>query len=664
MQIVRKNMVKLDRRYIERLSELYPTIADASTEIINLNSILNLPKGTEHFITDIHGEYQAFSHVLRNGSGAVRKKINEVYGRTLPEKDIRELATLIYYPSEKIELVKKTTELQSEMEDWYRVMLYRLIEVCKYVAGKYTRSKVRKAMPVEYAYVIEELITERNDIADKERYYDSIISTIIRIGRSDSFIKAIAELIRRLVVDHLHILGDIYDRGYGPDDIMDCLMDYHSLDIQWGNHDIEWMGASVGQRACIANVIRFCARYGNLDILEEGYGINLLPLAQFATKTYGDDPCTHFPIKDAVSVGDEHELNVRIYKAICILQFKLEGQLVKKRKEFHMEDRNLLEKIDYSNYTIEINGKRYDLLDHNLPTIDPKNPNALSFEEEYVMERLESAFKNCRRLHKHMELLLRKGALYTVYNGNLLYHGCMPLTEDGRFKEVDVYGKKCKGKELYDYLDILVRRAFYSHDQEAKEQGKDILWWIWCNKDSPLFGKAKMATFERIMIAEKETHEEKKTPYYELLDDEKVITGILAEFGLEGPHTHIINGHVPVKRGDTPTRCNGRVLIIDGGFSKAYQGTTGIAGYTLIFNSWGMRLVSHEPFTSMEDAVASGRDIHSDKVAAEQYPFRLTVGATDIGQQLREQIEELEQLLEAYRSGDIVEKNKRRDWFK
>lgn len=646
------------------MSELYPTIADASTEIINLNSILNLPKGTEHFITDIHGEYQAFSHVLRNGSGAVRKKINEVYGRTLPEKDVRELATLIYYPSEKIELVKKTTELQSEMEDWYRVMLYRLIEVCKYVAGKYTRSKVRKAMPVEYAYVIEELITERNDIADKERYYDSIISTIIRIGRSDSFIKAIAELIRRLVVDHLHILGDIYDRGYGPDDIMDCLMDYHSLDIQWGNHDIEWMGASVGQRACIANVIRFCARYGNLDILEEGYGINLLPLAQFATKTYGDDPCTHFPIKDAVSVGDEHELNLRIYKAICILQFKLEGQLVKKRKEFHMEDRNLLEKIDYSDYTIEIDGKRYDLLDHNLPTIDPKNPNALSFEEEYVMERLESAFKNCRRLHKHMELLLRKGALYTVYNGNLLYHGCMPLTEDGQFKEVDVYGKKYKGKELYDYLDTLVRRAFYSHDPEAKEQGKDILWWIWCNKDSPLFGKEKMATFERIMIAEKETHEEKKTPYYELLDDEKVITGILAEFGLEGPHTHIINGHVPVKRGDTPTRCNGRVLIIDGGFSKAYQGTTGIAGYTLIFNSWGMRLVSHEPFTTMEDAVESGRDIHSDKVAAEQYPVRLTVGATDIGQQLREQIEELEQLLEAYRSGDIVEKNKRRDWFK
>ena len=656
---------KLDSRYLEILSELYPTIADASTEIINLNSILNLPKGTEHFITDIHGEYQAFSHVLRNGSGAVRKKINEVYGRTLPEKDIRELATLIYYPSEKIELVKKDIHDQHELSDWYRVMLYRLIEVCKYVSSKYTRSKVRKAMPQEYAYVIEELITERNDITDKQLYYDEIINTIIRIGRSDSFIKAIAELIRRLVVDHLHILGDIYDRGYGPDDIMDALMDYHSLDIQWGNHDIEWMGAAVGQRACIANVIRFCARYGNLDILEESYGINLLPLAHFATKTYGDDPCTYFQTKGEEIPGDERELNVRIYKAICILQFKLEGQLVKKRAEFGMEDRNVLEKIDFSDYTIELNGKRYNLLDHNLPTVDPENPNALSDEEEYVMERLESAFVNCRRLQKHMELLLRKGELYTVYNGNLLFHGCMPLTEEGQFKEVEIYGRKLKGRELYDYLDTLVRRAFYSSNEELREQGKDILWWIWCNKDSPLFGKEKMATFERCMIAEKETHEEKKTPYYSLLDNEEVVTRILSEFGLEGPHTHIINGHVPVKRGETPTKCGGRVLVIDGGFSRAYQGTTGIAGYTLIFNSWGMRLVAHEPFTSMEDAVASGRDIHSDKVAVEQYPHRLSVGDTDAGQKLREQIVELEQLLYAYRSGDIAEKNrKNRDLFK
>ena len=658
-------MEKLDSRYLERLSELYPTIADASTEIINLNSILNLPKGTEHFITDIHGEYEAFSHVLRNGSGAVRKKINEVYGRTLPERDIRELATLIYYPSEKIELVKKEMTTEYLMNDWYRVMLYRLIEMCKYVASKYTRSKVRKAMPAEYAYVIEELITERNDIADKESYYEEIINTIIRIGRSDSFIKAIAELIRRLVVDHLHILGDIYDRGYGPDDIMDALMEYHSLDIQWGNHDIEWMGAACGQRACIANVVRFCARYGNLDILEDRYGINILPLAQFATKTYGNDPCRYFQLKCAEIQGDERELNTRIYKAICVMQFKLEGQLVKKRTEFGMEDRNLLEKVDYSDYTITLDGKKYDLLDHNFPTIDPNDPNALSEEEEYVMERLESAFRSCRRLQKHMELLLRKGELYTVYNGNLLFHGCMPLTEDGDFKEVNVYGKKLKGRELYDYLDMLVRRAFYSHDPVLKEQGKDILWWIWCNKDSPLFGKSKMATFERALIAEKETHEEIKTPYYRFLDDERVVDNILTEFGLHGDHTHIINGHVPVKRGELPTKCNGKVLVIDGGFSRAYQGTTGIAGYTLIFNSRGMRLVAHEPFAGMEEAVASGRDIHSDNVAVEQYPFRLSVGDSDMGQKLREQIDELEQLLEAYRSGDIVEKNRKgRNWLR
>lgn len=653
-------MKKLDRRYLERLSELYRTIAEASTEIINLNSILNLPKGTEHFITDIHGEYEAFSHVLRNGSGAVRKKINEVYGRTLSEKDIRELATLIYYPSEKIALVKKAGHGPTEMDDWYRVMLYRLIEVCKYVSSKYTRSKVRKAMPEEYAYVIEELITERNDIADKQQYYDSIVNTIIRIGRADSFIKAIAELIRRMVVDHLHILGDIYDRGYGPAEIMDVLMDYHSLDIQWGNHDIEWMGATAGHWACIANVIRFCARYGNLDILEDGYGINLLPLAQFATNTYGDDPCEFFQTKGTETIGNEREMNVRIYKAICILQFKLEGQLVKKRKEFGMEDRNLLEKINYGDYTIELNGKTYNLLDRNLPTVDPKDPNALSKEEQYVMERLEGAFVNCKRLQRHMELLLRKGSLYKVYNGNLLFHGCMPLTEEGEFKEVEIYGRRLKGKALLDYLDTLVRRAFYSHNPEHREQGKDILWWIWCNKDSPLFGKDKMATFERIMLAEKETYEEKKTPYYRLIEEDEVVTRILAEFGLEGEHAHIINGHVPVKRGENPTKCNGRVLVIDGGFSKAYQGTTGIAGYTLVFNSWGMRLIAHEPFTSMEDAVATGVDIHSDYVAAEAYPYRLSVGDTDIGVKIREQIDELEQLLEAYRSGDIAERNRRR----
>ncbi len=649
-------MEKLDRRYLERLAQLYPTIAKASTEIINLSSILNLPKGTEHFITDIHGEYEAFSHVLRNGSGAVRKKIYEVFGHTLPEKDIRELATLTYYPTQKIELVKKEIRDPDELNDWYKVMLYRLIEVCKHTSSKYTRSKVRKALPEDFRYVIEELITEKSDIADKEAYYEEIINTIIRIGNAENFIKALSRLVRRLVVDHLHILGDIYDRGYGPDEIMDTLMEYHSLDIQWGNHDIEWMGAACGQLACIANVVRIQARYGNLDILEEGYGINILPLAQFALNTYGDDPCRQFQIKGDGNVGEEKELNICIHKAISIIQFKLEGQLVRKRPEYGMEDRDLLSRIDFDTMTIELDGKRYELLDKNLPTVDPADPNKLSAEEEYVMERLQSAFMNCRRLQEHMHLLLHKGALYTVTNGNLLFHGCVPMTEDGDFKEVNIYGKNYKGKALYDCLDALIRRAYFSVDPVERDKGRDIMWWIWCNKDSPLFGKEKMATFERCMIAEKETHHEGKTPYYQLLDDQEVIEKILREFGLGGDQTHIINGHVPVKKGDTPTRCGGKLLIIDGGFSKAYQGKTGIAGYTLIYNSWGMRLVAHEPFTSMEDAVRTGRDIHSDKVAVEKFSSRQTIGDTDIGVRLRAEINELEQLLEAYRSGELVEK--------
>ena len=649
-------MEQLDRRYLERLAQLYPTIAKASTEIINLSSILNLPKGTEHFITDIHGEYESFSHVLRNGSGAVKKKISEVYGRTLPEKDIKELATLVYYPREKIDLVKKEITDEAELNDWYKVMLYRLIDVCKHTSSKYTRSKVRKAMPEDFRYVIEELITEKADIADKEAYYEEIINTIIRIGNADNFIKALSRLVRRLVVDQLHILGDIYDRGYGPDEIMDTLMAYHSLDIQWGNHDIEWMGAACGQLACIANVVRIQARYGNLDILEEGYGINLIPLAQFAVNTYGDDPCTCFQTKGEEKARSEKEMDMRIHKAISIIQFKLEGQLVRRRPEYHMEDRDLLSRIDFDTMKVEVDGKYYDLLDKNLPTVDPADPNRLSPEEEYVMERLQSAFMNCRRLQEHMQLLLRKGALYNVINGNLLYHGCVPMTEDGDFKEVEIYGKKYRGKSLYDCLDALVRRAFFAVDPVRKEEGRDIMWWIWCNKDSPLFGKDKMATFERCMIAEKETHSEGKTPYYQLLDDKDVIEKILREFGLEGEHTHIINGHVPVKRGQSPTKCGGKLLIIDGGFSKAYQGTTGIAGYTLIYNSWGMRLVAHEPFTSKEDAVLTGRDIHSDKVAVEKFQTRQTIGDTDIGIKLKAEIEELEQLLAAYRSGELVEK--------
>ncbi len=651
-------MEELERKYLERLSELYPTIAKASTEVINLSSIMNLPKGTEHFITDIHGEYEAFQHVLKNGSGAVRKKVTEVYGRTLSQEDIRELSTLIYYPQEKIALVRKT-RTEEQMNDWYKVMLYRLIAVCRYTASKYTRAKVRKMLPPDFAYVIEELITERDDVEDKEAYYEEIINTIIRIRRADEFITALSELIPRLTVDHLHILGDIYDRGDGAADIMDKLMEHHSLDIQWGNHDIVWMGAAVGQPCCIANVVRVCARYGNLGTLEDDYGINLLPLATFALKTYGDDPCTVFKLKGSSGYSaEETGLDIRIHKAISIIQFKLQGQLAHKRPEFHMEDRCVMEMIDYEHGTFTEDGKTYQLLDTNFPTVDPADPNRLSEEEEAVMERLKSAFTGCKRLQAHMNFLLNSGSLYKVYNGNLLYHGCMPLDENGDFKEVRIFDRFFRGKALYDRLDTFIRRAFFSTNPVHREQGRDILWWIWCDRDSPLFGKDKMTTFERYFIAEKETHVEHKNPYYSLLDNEEVIDKILKEFGLEGGHCHIINGHVPVKKGEKPMKCNGKVLIIDGGFSKAYQGETGIAGYTLIFNSWGLRLVAHEPFTSTEDAIRRGTDIHSDRVMVEQYTQRLTVGDTDAGKHIRERIADMERLLDAYRSGMIAEKIK------
>ena len=651
-------MKDYDQKYLERLSELYPTIAKASTEIINLSSILNLPKGTEHFITDVHGEYEAFSHVLKNGSGAVRKKVTEVFGKALSAGGIRDLCSLIYYPEEKLDIVKKEMT-EEQLTDWYKIMLYRLIAVCRYTASKYSRSRIRKQLPEDFAYVIEELITEKDDIADKEAYYEEIINTIIRINRADVFITALAELIPKFTVDHLHILGDIYDRGSGADDIMDKLLEYHSLDIQWGNHDIVWMGAAAGQLCCIANVIRVSARYGNLSTLEDGYGINLLPLATFAVKTYGDDPCSCFHLKAAADSDlEDLDMNMRIHKAISVIQFKLEGQLARKRPEFRMENRAVMEFIDYEKGSVTLEGKTYMLKDSHFPTVDPSDPNRLSDEEAAVMERLRSAFRNCRRLQQHMQFLLNNGSFYKVCNGNLLYHGCMPLDENGQFRDVAVYDRTLKGRALYDRLDKLVRRAFFSMNPVHREEGRDILWWIWSHRDSPLFGKSKMATFERYFLAEKETHTEEKNVYYELLDNEAVVDSILSEFGLEGPHCHIINGHVPVKKGQSPIHCGGKLLVIDGGFSKAYQGTTGIAGYTLIYNSWGVRLVAHEPFTSTEDAIRFGTDIHSDRVMVEQYPGRLSIADTDAGQDLRERIEELEVLLDAYRSGTIVEKTR------
>ena len=651
-----KELKELQKRYLTRLSDLYPTIAAASTEIINLQAILNLPKGTEHFLTDVHGEYEAFSHVLKNGSGSVRRKIEDVFGNTMSAADKKSLATLIYYPRAKMDLIRQT---ETNMEDWYKVHLYRLIEVAKRAASKYTRSKVRKALPPNFAYVIEELITEKAEVHDKESYYNEIISTIIRIGRAEDFIEAISELIQRLVVDHLHIVGDIYDRGPGPHIIMDKLMSYHSVDIQWGNHDILWMGAAAGQWGCIANVIRICARYGNLDILEDGYGINLLPLAAFALRIYGDDPCICFRLKAVEGIDpDEMQMNMRIHKAISIIQFKVEAQINGRQKAFHLENRALLHRIDFEKGTIELDGKKYPLLDTAFPTVDPKDPYAFTQEEEEIMKRLEKAFLHCEKLQRHMRFLLNKGSLYKVYNDNLLYHGCVPLTEDGKLKEIRLFGKSYGGKELYDVLDSYVRKGFFALDENERQDGKDIMWYIWLHPDSPLFGKDKMATFERYFLQDAETHIEKKNPYYSLLENEKVINQILEEFGLDPAVSHIVNGHVPVKRkdGENPVKCGGKVLVIDGGFSKAYQKETGIAGYTLIFNSYGLLLVAHEPFESTESAIAKEKDIHSETMIVKRVRERLLVGDTDIGEELKRQVKDLERLLVAYRNGELREK--------
>ena len=649
-------MKALEEKYLERLSELFPTIASASTEIINLQAIVNLPKGTEHFLTDIHGEYEAFAHVLKNGSGSVKRKIDDVFANTMSSRDKQTLATLIYYPREKMERIR---EEEPNMDDWYKIMLYRLIEVSKRAASKYTRSKVRKALPKDFAYVIEELITEKPGLTDKGSYYNSIISTIIRIGRAEEFIVALCELIQRLVVDHLHIVGDIYDRGPGPHLIMDKLMEYHSVDIQWGNHDILWMGAAAGQKCCIANVIRICARYGNLDILEDGYGINLLPLATFAWKQYAKDPCECFKLKGSDNCKpQEMELNMKMHKAISIIQFKIEGQVAGLYPEFGFKNRNFLDKINYEEGTIQIDGKTYTLLDDYFPTIDPKDPYRLSGEEEEIMQRLVSAFQNCEKLQRHMRFLLNKGSLYKVYNSNLLYHGCVPLNDDGSLKNVKVYGKTYKGKSLYDIMDTYVRKGFFAMDPEEKRKGRDLMWYIWQGADSPLFGKSKMATFERYFLGEKELWKEKKNAYYELLEDEKVMNGILDEFGMDKEISHIINGHVPVKtkNGENPIKCGGKVLVIDGGFSKAYQKETGIAGYTLIYNSYGLILAAHDPFESTEAAIEKERDIHSDSVVVKRTLERKTVGDTDTGKKLKERIKDLEELLCAYRSGAISEK--------
>lgn len=649
-------MESIELKYLKSMAKQYPTIASAATEIINLQAILNLPKSTEHFLTDIHGEYEQFNHVLKNGSGSVRRKIDEEFGNTLSNKDKKSLATLIYYPEEKLDLVQQTEE---NIEDWYKITLYRLVQITKRVSSKYTRSKVRRALPSDFAYIIEELINEKAEVQDKEAYYNEIIHTIIRIGRAPEFIVALSYLVQRLVIDHLHIVGDIYDRGPGPHMIMDTLRQYHSVDVQWGNHDVVWMGAACGNTACMANVIRFSARYGNLDILEEGYGINLIPLATFALETYNDVNCDAFKIKYNSAYDTKNlQLDQKMHKAITIIQFKLEGQLIKNHPEFEMDDRLLLDKIDFDKKQVLIGGTWYDMTDTDFPTVDPKNPYELTPEEADVVKRLRHGFVHCEKLQKHIRFLFSKGGLYKVYNSNLLYHGCVPLDEEGNFKKVNIYGQEYSGKALYDALDHYARKGCYSHDREEKKKGQDILWYIWAGPNSPVFGKDKMATFERYFVDNKEAQREVKNSYYRFLDDENVINKILREFGLDESCSHIVNGHVPVelKKGETPVKCGGKLLVIDGGFSKAYQEKTGIAGYTLVSNSYGLRLVAHEPFESAEAAIMKEQDIFSDSFIVETYPKRKKIKDTDIGEELKESIHQLELLLQAYREGIIIEK--------
>ena len=650
-------MDDMELRYLKSLSKQYPNIASASTEIINLQAILNLPKGTEHFMTDVHGEYEQFNHVLKNGSGSVRRKIDEEFGNTLSSKDKKSLATLIYYPKEKLEIVMQEEE---NIEDWYKITLYRLVQITKHVSSKYTRSKVRKALPKDFAYIIEELITEKAEVQDKEGYYNEIVHTIIRIGRAPDFIVALSKLIQRLVIDHLHIVGDIYDRGPGPHIILHTLRHYHSVDVQWGNHDIVWMGAAAGSLACIANVVRMSARYGNLDTLEEGYGINLIPLATFALEQY-KNTSEAFAIKYNTDYNTKDlGMDMKMHKAMAVIQFKLEGQIIKRRPEFMMEDRLLLDKINFEKGTVMVEGREYKMRDMDFPTIDPANPYELTPEETEVMERLRQAFTRCDKLQKDVRFLFSKGGLYKVYNSNLLYHGCVPRDEEGNFLKVNVFGKEYSGKALYDILDTYARRGYYaSRESGDKAKGEDILWYIWTGPNSPVFGKDKMTTFERYFIEDKETHVETKNAYYRLYDNEEIVDKILREFGLDTTKSHIVNGHVPVerKKGESPIKCNGKLLVIDGGFSKAYQHKTGIAGYTLVANSYGMRLVSHEPFESTEAAIRKESDIFSDSIVVETALRRQCVADTDIGVELKESIHQLEELLDAYREGVLVEKN-------
>lgn len=648
-------------KYLQLLAQSFPNIPEASTEIINLQAILNLPKGTEHFVADIHGEYEAFLHILKNASGNIQRKVNELFGNLMRESDARELCTLIYYPDQKLELIKAAEE---NIDDWYHITIHNLVAICRLVSSKYTRSKVRKALPRSFSYIIQELLHERTDDANKADYVNVIIDTIISTGRADDFIIAICNVIQRLSIDQLHILGDIFDRGPGAHIILDTLSRYHSWDIQWGNHDVLWMGAMAGNRACQCNVIRLSLRYANMTTLEEGYGINLMPLATFAMDTYGDDPCEEFIPKissaDSARVDEKSiRLAALMHKAITILQFKEEAAIIKRHAKWKMSDRLMLNYIDYDKGTITLNGKEYPLKSNSFPTIDPKHPNRLTPEEKQLMDKINHSFQVSEKLHKHIRLLLQHGCMYAVFNNNLLFHASIPLDEDGKLKEVEIIpGTTCSGKDLLYNIGMLIRSAFQTDSTpEERNYAIDYFLYLWCGPDSPLFDKSKMATFERYFIDDKETHTEEKGNYFKLRDNEQIVDNILDAFDVVGDNRHIINGHVPVHvcNGENPVKANGKLMVIDGGFSQPYHKETGIAGYTLVYHSRGFVLVQHEPFTSTIDAIQKCSDIKSSTQIVEMSSHRMRVADTDIGRELKNQISDLQRLLYAYRHGYIKE---------
>ena len=643
---------KCSEKYLDLLAEKYPSVQAATSEIINLEAILRLPKGTEHFISDLHGEYEAFCHLMNNKSGAIREKVDMLYDKILPEKERAKFATLIYYPQRIIEDIK-TKEKGESLNEWYKTNLYRLVDVCRLVASKYTRSKVRKVLPEYCGYIIDELINVDRTNFNKEEYYNGIFDAIIKLGRAEAYIISLTKTIKSLVVDHLHIVGDIFDRGENPDMILDILQTQNSLDIQWGNHDVLWMGAAMGQEACIANVVTISLKYGNADLLESGYGISLRQLAFYADR-YMDYDSRFAPSLSGKSINRRDlELSAKMRKAIFYIMMKVEAQTISRHPEYNMSA--VIDRLDIANGTLTVDGVKVKLNGNDFPTINPKNPYALTEEETRILDGFKKAFVSCEKLQRHLDFLMQKGMLYSIYNGNLIFHGCIPLDENGDYAKFAVNGKTYEGKDLMDYAEGCIRKA-YSHHQAGKcdVMNLDFLWYLWCGELSPLFGKDKMTTFERVYIDDKKWHEEKKNSYYKLCQKKEWCEKLLKDFGIEGKHCHIINGHVPVKEieGENPIKADGKLLVIDGGFCKAYHKRTGIAGYTLIYNSHGLELAAHEPFTGIDNAIENCTDIHSRMRVFERISNRMSVAETDDGKKIYAKIDDIMELVQRYRQCD------------